>query len=93
MNEDQLRAELKAVYTSSSWRITAPLRLVSQLLKSGGWQKLYLDTRRLVKKTRAHPVEVRPLEVKRDDTERLGPEGRKVLIELQNRIKHNKHME
>ena len=29
MNEKQLRAELDAVYRSTSWKITAPLRLLS----------------------------------------------------------------
>ncbi|MFZ6768261.1 hypothetical protein ACO0LM_14460 [Undibacterium sp. Di26W] len=93
MNEDQLRAELKAVYASSSWKITAPLRMVFQLLKRGGWQKLYLDIKILIKKARARPAVVGPAQVKHTSTERLGVEGRKVLCELQNRIKHNKHME
>jgi hypothetical protein len=33
MTEDQLRAQLDAVYASTSWRITAPLRFVSGLIK------------------------------------------------------------
>lgn len=39
MNEEQLRAELDAVYGSLSWKITTPLRLLSKSLrsvKSGG---------------------------------------------------------
>ncbi|MCH8621912.1 hypothetical protein [Undibacterium sp. TS12] len=39
MNEEQLRAELKAVYGSVSWKITAPLRLLGKtfsMLKNGG---------------------------------------------------------
>ena len=42
MNEEQLRAELAAVYASRSWRITAPLRAVSSLVS------LLLHPRRLV---------------------------------------------
>jgi hypothetical protein len=34
MNEDDLRAELNAVYHSWSWRITAPLRFASAALRS-----------------------------------------------------------
>lgn len=33
MNEKQLRAELDAVYQSASWRITAPLRLLSKFVQ------------------------------------------------------------
>jgi hypothetical protein len=33
MTEDQMRAELDAVYASTSWRITAPMRFVSGLIK------------------------------------------------------------
>lgn len=33
MNEKQLRAELDAVYRSTSWKITAPLRLLSALVQ------------------------------------------------------------
>ncbi len=38
MTEKQLREQLDAVYTSTSWKITAPLRFFSLLLKSGGWR-------------------------------------------------------
>lgn len=33
MSEQQLRAELDAVYRSTSWRITAPFRLLVSLIK------------------------------------------------------------
>lgn len=33
MNEKQLRTELDAVYRSTSWKITAPLRLLSAFVK------------------------------------------------------------
>lgn len=33
MTEDQIRAELDAVYRSTSWRVTAPLRFVGALVK------------------------------------------------------------
>ena len=33
MSEQQLRAELDAVYRSTSWRITAPFRLLVSLMK------------------------------------------------------------
>lgn len=35
MTEKQLREQLDAVYASSSWRITAPFRFFSTLLKTG----------------------------------------------------------
>lgn len=34
MNEEQLRAELAAVYASTSWRMTAPLRLTMTMVYS-----------------------------------------------------------
>lgn len=33
MTEDQLRAELAEVHASTSWRVTAPLRLIGALVK------------------------------------------------------------
>ena len=33
MTEEQLRNELRAVYGSTSWRITAPLRAISSLIR------------------------------------------------------------
>lgn len=39
MNEEQLRAQLNAVYSSTSWRITAPLRAVSRLVQVRGMSK------------------------------------------------------
>lgn len=34
MNEDQLRGQLEAVYSSTSWKVTAPLRLFSKCIKT-----------------------------------------------------------
>lgn len=33
MNEEQLREQLAKVYSSTSWRITAPLRILGSILK------------------------------------------------------------
>lgn len=32
MNEDQLRVQLEAVYSSTSWKVTAPLRFFSKYI-------------------------------------------------------------
>lgn len=84
MNEEQLRAELKAVYASSSWKLTAPLRYSVELLKSGGLPKLLRDIKVLLKKlmpvktVKAEAVEVMP--------DRLNDEGQRILNELQSRM-------
>lgn len=44
MNEEQLRAELNAVYNSLSWRLTAPLRFVSARVK--GLRSLLVSPKR-----------------------------------------------
>lgn len=33
MNEDQLRVQLEEVYSSTSWKVTAPLRLFSKYIR------------------------------------------------------------
>jgi hypothetical protein len=38
MTEKQLREQLDAVYASTSWKITSPLRLCVSLMKSGGFR-------------------------------------------------------
>ncbi|MFA9273534.1 MAG: hypothetical protein ACEQSE_01550 [Candidatus Aquirickettsiella gammari] len=40
MSEQQLRAELDAVYRSTSWRITAPLRYLSAFVRRSIWHRL-----------------------------------------------------
>lgn len=40
MTEQQLHEQLDAVYASTSWKITAPLRFISSLLKSRGWRSI-----------------------------------------------------
>ena len=91
-NEDQLRAELDAVYASSSWKITAPLRLFAQMLKRGGWQKLRTDTKKLIQKMRNLSRESQAV-LPRHEAERLGIEGKRIMQELQSRIKHNKQLD
>jgi hypothetical protein len=44
MNEEQLRAELNAVYNSLSWRLTAPLRFISARFK--GLRSLLVSPKR-----------------------------------------------
>ena len=88
MNEDQLRAELKAVYASSSWKLTAPLRYVVQLLKSGGFPKLMRDIKALVKRNMpAKAVKTKTAEIMPD---RLNDDGKRILNELQNRRQHSR---
>lgn len=45
MNEEQLRAQLNAVYSSTSWRITAPLRAMSRIVRAGGVSKAEVKAR------------------------------------------------
>ena len=91
MNEEQLQAELDAVYASSSWKITAPLRYVALLLKSGGWQKMSSDLQTLLKKMRkVPPPQSEPVEIRVD---RLSVEGKRILGELQSRVKNNQHLD
>lgn len=84
MNEEQLRAELKAVYASSSWKLTAPMRYSVELLKSGGLPKLLRDIKALLKRlmpakaAKAEAVEVMP--------DRLNDEGQRILNELHCRM-------
>lgn len=91
MNEDQLRAELEAVYASSSWKITAPLRYIVLLLKRGGLSRLHKDVRALLRKLLVPtPVVVpQPIEIRPD---RLSQDGKRMLSELQSRIHSNQHM-
>jgi hypothetical protein len=46
MNEDQLRAQLEAVYGSTSWKVTAPLRLFSKCIKS--LNRIILKSNRII---------------------------------------------
>ncbi len=89
MTEDQLRAELNAVYASTSWKLTAPLRYAVQLLKSGGLPKLLRDIKALLKKLMpVKAVKARATEAMPD---RLNEEGRRILNELQSRRKHSRN--
>lgn len=45
MNEEQLRAQLNAVYSSTSWRITAPLRTLSGLVRAGKLPRARIKSR------------------------------------------------
>lgn len=80
MNEKQLRAELDAVYGSLSWRLTAPLRLLSLTVRRLGFvlRAPKQAARRIVQKIANHP--------------RLGPLGRRVLNRfphMKARLRHN----
>ncbi|MFZ6658574.1 hypothetical protein ACO0LH_25325 [Undibacterium sp. TJN19] len=92
MNEEQLRAELDAVYASSSWKITAPLRYVVLLLKSDGWQRMSSDLHALMKKLQRAPA-LPPAEPAEIRVDRLNAEGKRILGELQSRVKNNQHLD
>jgi O-antigen chain-terminating methyltransferase len=68
MNDKQLRAELDAVYRSTSWRITAPLRALSSLARraSFAFRAPKQAARRLLQKLASHP--------------KLGAYGRRILL-------------
>ena len=58
MNEKQLRAELDAVYRSTSWRLTAPLRALSLLVRrlSFALKAPKQAMRRVLQKMASHPT-------------------------------------
>ncbi|MFZ6711391.1 hypothetical protein [Undibacterium sp. TC9W] len=88
MNEEQLRAELKAVYASSSWKLTAPMRYSVELLKNGGLPKLLRDIKLVLKKLM--PAKVDKTEVAEVMPDRLNDEGQRILNELQSRMQRSR---
>jgi Pyruvate/2-oxoacid:ferredoxin oxidoreductase delta subunit len=63
MNEEQLRAQLEAVFSSTSWKVTAPLRIFSKCIKAIKCMIFQRNRTTLVEEVGAIELEVHPLDL------------------------------